>query len=377
MKLMFFTPQLSNFGGIERTITDKSNYLTKIGHSVLIVTYEQLNRPHAYSLSKNVEHIDLKNSYNLLYRLPVYKRIVKYFMIIRSVKRKLKMIINSFHPDVIVITTPDTEHYLRMVFSVSKGIKIVLESHNTFDNHFVENGFWCKFSYFFQNPKQQYRKADLMIALTNGDAQNWRNFTAKSVRVIPNPVSFYCEDINNIKKTAGQIIAVGRLHEGKRFDRLITAFSLIAKKYPEWHLTIFGEGEEKEYLNNLILNLDLSERVNISYVKNDIISEYKKSHFMVISSDYEGFSLVMIEAMACGLPCVSTACPYGPLEIIEDGVTGLLAKLDVSDLAKKMEWMITHEKERQEMGVNAHKSASRYKMDNVMKEWESAYLSVI
>ena len=216
-----------------------------------------------------------------------------------------------------------------------------------------------------------------MIALTKGDAQNLRTFNVNSVRVIPNPVSFYCEDISNLKKTAGQIIAVGRLHEGKRFDRLITAFSLIAKKYSEWHLNIFGVGEQKEYLNNLISKLDIVEQVNISYAKNDIVTEYKKSHFMVISSDYEGFSLVLIEAMACGLPCVSTACPYGPLEIIEDGVTGLLAKLDESDLAKKIEWMITHEKERQEMGVNAHKSASRYKMDHVMKEWEEAYLSVI
>lgn len=374
---MYFTPQLSNFGGIERTITDKANYLTEIGHQVSIVTYEQLNRPYAYNLSKKVHHVDLDNSFNLLYRYPIYIRLFKYLLLLFSVKTKLKNFIRSYSPDVIVVTTPDTEHYLRIIFSVSKGIKIVLESHNTFDNHFIEKGFWCKFSYFFQNPKQQYRKAALMIALTKGDAQNWRTFNVNSVRVIPNPVSFYCEDISNLKKTAGQIIAVGRLHEGKRFDRLITAFSLIAKKYSEWHLNIFGVGEQKEYLNNLISKLDIVEQVNISYAKNDIVTEYKKSHFMVISSDYEGFSLVLIEAMACGLPCVSTACPYGPLEIIEDGVTGLLAKLDESDLAKKIEWMITHEKERQEMGVNAHKSASRYKMDHVMKEWEEAYLSVI
>ena len=154
---MYFTPQLSNFGGIERTITDKANYLTEIGHQVSIVTYEQLNRPYAYNLSKKVHHVALDNSFNLLYRYPIYIRLFKYLLLLFSVKTKLKNFIRSYSPDVIVVTTPDTEHYLRIIFSVSKGIKIVLESHNTFDNHFIEKGFWCKFSYFFQNPKQQYR----------------------------------------------------------------------------------------------------------------------------------------------------------------------------------------------------------------------------
>lgn len=101
-----------------------------------------------------------------------------------------------------------------------------------------------------------------------------------------------------------------------------------------------------------------------------------KSAFFVCSSDYEGFSLVLVEAMACGIPCVSTACPNGPLEIIEDGVNGLLSKMDSSDLANKMDWMITHEKERRKMGQNAHRFAARYKKEIVMKKWEDAYLSV-
>ena len=157
---------------------------------------------------------------------------------------------------------------------------------------------------------------------------------------------------------------------------MILAFSLIAKKHPTWNLAIYGKGEEKEKLNGLISQLNLSNQIRISYVTKDIMSEYMKSAFFVCSSDYEGFSLVLVEAMACGIPCVSTACPNGPLEIIEDGVNGLLSKMDSSDLANKMDWMITHEKERRKMGQNAHRFAARYKKEIVMKKWEDAYLSV-
>ena len=101
-----------------------------------------------------------------------------------------------------------------------------------------------------------------------------------------------------------------------------------------------------------------------------------ESDFLVLSSDSEGFSLVLIEAMSCGLPAVSVACPFGPSEIVENGMTGLLTKMDVQDLAEKMEWMIIHEKERLQMGEQARIAAKKYQKGTVMKEWERAYMSV-
>ena len=97
----------------------------------------------------------------------------------------------------------------------------------------------------------------------------------------------------------------------------------------------------------------------------------------MLSSDFEGFGLVISEAMSCGIPVVSTDCPFGPSEIIEDGKTGLLAKMDVNDLSEKMEWMITHEEERKSMGIQAYEAAARYKKDVIVPEWEKAYKSVI
>jgi glycosyltransferase involved in cell wall biosynthesis len=121
----------------------------------------------------------------------------------------------------------------------------------------------------------------------------------------------------------------------------------------------------------------LGNRFVIHQPVDDIYSEYQRSQFLVLSSDFEGFGLVIIEAMACGLPVVATDCPYGPSDIIDDGKTGLLSQMNVKDLAEKIEWMITHEKERMEMGLRAHEASARYQLERVMPQWLAAYQSVI
>ena len=107
------------------------------------------------------------------------------------------------------------------------------------------------------------------------------------------------------------------------------------------------------------------------------MEEYQRSQFFVLSSDYEGFGLVLVEAMACGIPVVSTDCPHGPSDIIDDGCTGLLTKLNVKDLAEKMEWMITHDKDRMLMGEKAYEAAANYKIDVIMPKWEAIYSNEI
>ena len=151
---------------------------------------------------------------------------------------------------------------------------------------------------------------------------------------------------------------------------------MISSKHPAWHITIFGEGVEKEALERLIISLEQQNRIIIHQPTNKIIEEYKKAQFLVLSSEYEARPLVLPEAMSCGTPCISFNCPSGPAEIIDNHVTGLLAKNgDIKDLAEKMEWLITHDTDREKMGKNARLAAEKYKPDVIMKEWEKVYSS--
>ena len=179
------------------------------------------------------------------------------------------------------------------------------------------------------------------------------------------------------KRKPCRIICVSRLQVVKRIDRLIEAFGLIAHQYPEWYIDIYGEGPEKNNVLKLIERQDLSGRIHVHEPIEGILEEYQSSQMLVMSSDSESFGLVLVEAMACGIPVIATDCPYGPREIIDDGVTGLLTKLDARDLADKMEWMMTHEAERIQMGRNAYQAAARFEKNHVMAEWEKAYLSVL
>jgi glycosyltransferase involved in cell wall biosynthesis len=220
------------------------------------------------------------------------------------------------------------------------------------------------------------KRGKMIISLTQGDAHFWRENGANRVIVLPNPLAIYPEKIDDVGKDPYRIIFVGRFEAVKRINLLISAFTLINEKFPRWHIDIFGDGK-KEIIEQFVDD-NLVGRIRIHKPTSDIFSEYKKSQMLVLCSSYEGFGLVLIEAMACGIPCVSFDCPYGPPEIIKDHYNGLLAKNgDVKDLADKMEWLITHTEERYAMGVNARQFAAKFKKEIVMKDWENAYNALI
>ena len=219
-------------------------------------------------------------------------------------------------------------------------------------------------------------KCAQLVVLTEGDANGWRNHF-NNVSVIPNPVTLFPDEIDDISKDPGRIIFVGRFNHEKRIDRLITAFSMIANKYPEWHVDIFGDGNEKVNLLCQISNMKLEGRVIIHEPTKAIYDEYKRSEMLVLCSEHEASPLVLVEAMACGVPCVSLDCPNGPREIITDGVNGLLANDgDVVDLSAKMEWLITHDLERKAMGHRAREFASTRRLSVVMERWTSLYTGI-
>lgn len=372
MNLIFLLRSVVIGGGIERVITEKANWMAEKGHNVLLLTYEEGNHPFSFDLHPKVHYKDLDCRYFTIYKYSFFQRILKGIMIKSKFRREMRMIIQEFHPDALIFPHNINE-YFGILVSLQKKVPIIYECHSTsveIMNRMKTIKERIKnFSYL-----SLIKKCDLVITLNQQDAQFWSKYN--TVKTIPNPLSCYPDTIPVVEKEKGRILCLARLHTIKRLDRLVDSFAIIANKYPEWHIDIFGDGDEKENLEHKIECANLKGRIVIHHPTNNVSYEYLRSQFLVLSSDSESFSMVLVEAMAHSLPVVSTNCPYGPSQIIDNGITGILTKMDVDDLAHKMEWMITHEKERREMGEKAHTAVAKYKKENVMKEWENAYLSV-
>ncbi len=362
-------------------IIDKANYLAKKGHQVELVSYEQGEHKVSYPLHPDVKFEDTNCRFFTLSNYSLVSHFIYFVRLKSEFTKRLSQIVNKFSPEVIVLAS-DWTFLLKSVLKAAQGTPVICEFHNSFD-HIVKNigsnnqGMKTRITkaYYYHAIKEM-RKCACLISLTENDAKHWRNYS-DNVRVIPNPLTFYPEVINDVPKESGRIICAGRLNAQKRIDRLISAFSLIANKYPQWHVSIFGEGTEKNILENLIRSKKMNNQITINPPTDKIFDEYKKAQFLVLSSEYEGRPLVLIEAMSCGTPCVSFNCPSGPSEIIEDKVSGLLAENgNIIDLAVKMEWMITHEAERIEMGKRSRLATEKYKPNVVLKEWEKAYMFI-
>lgn len=373
MKLIYVVRSLHPVGGIERTLTDKANWLVSHGHEVLFVMYKQGGDKVAFHLDSRVQLVDLKCSIYSLFKYPLYTRLFKYFSLSRMFQERFREVINVFKPDTISVAIPNAEEFVWEVVRVARNMRVVIESHVAYEYLSYGRSKTDYFLYLFHSPSKAILNSNALIVLTNGDADTWKQKGVQDVLVVPNPVSFYVDNVDNVEKDEKRIISVGRLVSQKRFDRLIDAFALIANHYPGWHIDIFGEGNLRPVLEQQVMEKKLLGRINIHDYTFDVMSEYLRSQFMVLSSDYEGFGLVIVEAMACGLPVISTDCPHGPSEIIDNGVTGWLTRLDVKGLADRMEWMITHQEERQMMGVKAHEAVAAYRKEVIMKKWESAY----
>ena len=163
----------------------------------------------------------------------------------------------------------------------------------------------------------------------------------------------------------------------KGFDRLIPAWSIVSKKHPDWTLSIYGDGMRRQ-LEQQIEELGIAPNCLLEHSVPDIVEKYCESSIFVLSSRYEGFGMVIIEAMACGVPPVSFTCPCGPRDIINDGKDGLLVENgDIKGLAEKICYLIEHEDVRKEMGRSARTSVERFKIEHIAQQWKELFESVL
>ena len=223
--------------------------------------------------------------------------------------------------------------------------------------------------------KRLVDKYDAFVCLTHEDLNNWGNLG--NIHVIPNFIEQEQPSIVHSSFTNKQVIAVGRLSFQKGYDRLIRAWVIVHKSCPEWKLKIFGDGELKGELLQLISDLGLVGTIQICAPMKEITSEYIKSVMLVSSSRYEGLPMVMLEAMRCSLPIVSFACQCGPRDIIEDGVNGFLVhEGNIQQLAYCLIRLMENPNQLRAMGHKAYLASLQYDESIVMPKWIALFNSL-
>ena len=372
---------MKNYAGIERILTCKMNYIVShTSHEIFLTTYEQKSHPLPFKLDANISYTPLeimmpqRNDMTLSQWLKAHHGARKNF------KYQFNLLINDIGPDIVVSTVYSYQVLDIIIKSCrKKRIKTVIESHTqgetvTFSNKFKYNPFLFKiFSLWDGYILMSLRHCDCLVTLTKQDVPFWKKYV-KRIEVIPNMLTITPKKVVNYETK--RVISAGRYMSEKGFDMLLEAWHLLTEEFCDWNLYIFGNGDRSAY-QEIVNKYNMGDSVHLMPASDNIAEEFSKSSLYVMSSRYEGFGLVLAEAMSCGLPCVSFDCPYGPREIIKDREDGLLAKYkNVRDLTHKMVSLMSDVELRQKMGEKAIKDITRYEPNGIMNQWINLFETI-
>ncbi|MGW5638513.1 glycosyltransferase family 4 protein [Streptomyces sp. NPDC003832] len=220
--------------------------------------------------------------------------------------------------------------------------------------------------------RRAYPRLDVLTTVTEADAAAYRRkMHLPGVRVEALPNSVPDPVLPAADGRAKVVIAAGRLVPVKRYDLLIEAFARVAAAHPDWQLRIYGKGEEHDRLRHLVQSLDLNDNVFLMGAAAPMEAEWVKGSIGAAASNFEPFGMTIVEAMRCGLPVVSTDCPYGPGEIIKDGIDGRLVPVgDHAAFGDALLELVGDDERRRDMGRAAMENARRFAPAPVVEQAE-------
>lgn len=364
MKLLYITNGINGAGGLERVLSIKASYLAD--HYNYDVTILSLNDNHInpfYQFSDKIKMISIPVIGNPLHYIKTYRK-------------GIMQIVKQIDPDVISVCDDGLKAYF-IPKIISRDIPIIYERH-------VSKEVEMRHHYSFAKKAVIKTKWKLMehlahsfqkyVVLTDGNKNEWKSL--HNLKVIPNPLSFYPEETSDLKKK--QVICVGKQSYQKGQDLLLDAWAIVNKEHPDWDLAIYGKFEPVLNLEKRASDLNIKKSVFFYKPERDIQTKYLESSIYVMSSRFEGFGMVLIEAMACGVPCISFNCNYGPSDIIQNGIDGYIVENgNVKVLAAQIINLIEDENLRKMMGAKAKQNVKRYLPEVIVKQWDDLFKSLV
>jgi len=345
VKILFYIHSLST-GGAERTVAYLSKYFVKKSHQVTII----LNTNKIfYDVDERVKihTLDYKKGSRL-------QQVISRIKLFRSAVRE-------YNPDVVICLMYTAIFY---TLFINRKIKVIGSERSNPGNDLFFNKIIKKYL---------FRKADGIIFQTQLAQQFYSKRIINKSKVIPNAIGnehVYKVDSSKISNRRKIISSIGRLSESKDYKTLLQAFNIVLKSYPEYQLHIYGDGDLKEDLVSYVVKNRLKENVKFMGVDQEAIIKIADTTCYVLSSISEGMPNSLIEALAIGLPCISTDCDFGPKDLIIDGYNGMLVPIkNPVKLADAIIFMIGNPDFSKKCGDNALKIRDKLSVENIAEKY--------
>lgn len=351
-------------GGAERVMSIVANYWVSKGWEVTLILLVPPTTAPFYQLDARIKLKSLGVAGKSASKLAAISKAWQRIQVLR------REIIDS-KPDV-VISFMNSVNVYTIIACVGLNIPTIVSEH-IYPGRTDASKVWQLIM------KWAYRYADLVTVLTQNALPFYPATKGYQTIVMPNPIVKPEPVVATTRLVSDpSLIAIGRLHPQKGFDLLIKAFDQIQAKYPDWQITILGEGPMRSELEGLRSTLKLNDRVHLPGLVTNVPEYLQQADIFVMPSRFEGFPMALCEAMAAGLPVLATNCLSGPSEIVDNGVNGILVTTEnVDALAAGLDSLMSNPTKRQQLAQNAPQILDRFGVEQVMKIWQDAINRVI
>lgn len=361
MKILYIVPKINDEGGVARVLSVKANYLAeKLGYDVHILTQNRGNLSLFYFFNTKIKLHDIPLIGNRLYF---------FFQYVKGLKTAVKFI----NPDIIVVCDNGLKAYTIPLILKTKR-PIVFECHGS---KFIEDKkgsnlfFFTKLKLFFK--EYTARKFTKFIALSPESLKEWK---VENGIILPNPLWFSTNDFSDLKSK--KILVIARHSYEKGLDRILKIWEKVVENYPDWRLEIYGKSDKNQEFKRMSNALGVDKKVVFFEPVHNITEKYLEASIVAMTSRTEGFPMVLLEAMAMGLPCIAYDCPVGPSSVITNNVDGyLIENGNEEQFVKKLSALMGNKDLRKKLGQNGKESVLRFDIDTIMNQWKTLFEDLV